>query len=865
MKVDRRAHTANLISVGPKSGQVLIAGGNSIAGDSGFSIATAERYDPVSGTFSCVGSASLMPPPPCANSMVSTRKFHRATNLDDGTILLTGGVDQNNHLLSSAEIYDPSTDAFTAHPHWLSIAHCHPASAQANKRNGVGTVQVSPCSGNPQDIAELYNPATGTFSATANTMTNVRALFTATFLDPNVVSALKGQILITGGFNSLFQVQNTAELFDPTTNKFTAIPNPMNAGREDHGAILLQNGKVLIFGGVGHADAEIFDPATETFSPTNATPCRRAFIGTPPPPGCMIDTGKGQTPILLSNGQVMITGGFDNIRGTEFFDPNSNTFQLSPAEPIVARPGEFSDEGGYTATLLGDGNHVLVAGGAGWFSHEPLAELYDASKGSVPAVGITLSSFTAATATLLQNGRFLFAGGAAGEQIGDATTSAELFDYPTTSFLCPDGSAPMNNQQLPCATSLHDPRWFHTATLLPSGPEAGQVLIAGGDEGTMPGPSAELFNPADGSFSCINGGVPFMCNNSMTDIRFSHTATFLTSGSDAGKVLIVGGSNSSEGTLATAELFDPSTNTFKCVGNVSAKPPICNPSLHGARSYHYAFLLTTGPNTGDVLVAGGADANGMPLADAELFDPNSGTFSCVGGLNGGVCNNSMAAARAGSSAIALADGRILFSGGISGNSASGYSSIASAEIYDPVQNAFTATSGNMTISRAGHSSVLLNNGHVLIIGGATGSVSGGANDKAVQLALDSEVQGKMLNSAEIFDPKTGLFTPTGSFNDARAFANAVVVQAGTIGTHPDRHSDDWCNNDCNYHRDSNRHSNADCNCNSNSHRRSNTNCDSHSNYNCDGNSHCQSNPDCYADSNLGEPDYHSWFAGIRIK
>jgi Abnormal spindle-like microcephaly-assoc'd, ASPM-SPD-2-Hydin/Galactose oxidase, central domain/Kelch motif len=787
MKIDRRAHTANLISIGPHNGQVLIAGGNSVAGDSGFSIATAERYDPVSGTFSCVGSANPMPPPPCANSMVASRKFHRATNLDDGTILLTGGVDQNNHLLSSAEIYDPASDSFSPTTGGMSgpfFSHTSTLVATGPSGADNGMVLVAGGfggTGNPQDVAQLYNPATGMFAATANTMTTVRALHTATFLDPNVVSALKGQILITGGFNNVFQAQNTAELFDPTTNKFTAIPNPMNEAREEHGAILLQNGKVLIFGGVGLADAEIFDPATETFSPTNATPCTRAFIGTTPPAGCMIDTGKGQTPILLSNGQVMITGGFDHIRGAEFFDPNTNTFQLSHAEPIVARLGLISDEGGYTATLLGDGGHVLVAGGAGWFSHEPLAELYDASQGSVPAVGITLSSFSAATATMLLNGRFLFAGGAAGEQIGDATTSAELFDYPTTSFLCPDGTTPMNDQQQPCATSLHDPRWFHTATLLASGPEAGEVLIAGGDEGTTPGPSAELFNPTDGSFSCINGGVPFMCNSSMTDIRFSHTATFLTSGSDAGKVLIAGGSNSSEGTLATAELFDPSTNTFNCVGGVSANPPICNSTLHGGRSYHYAFPLTTGPNSGDVLVAGGADANGMALATAELFDPNSGTFSCVGGLNGGVCNNSMVAARAGSSAIALADGRVLFSGGISGNFISGYSSIASAEIYDPVKNAFTATAGNMAVSRAGHSSVLLNNGDVLILGGATGTVAGGANDRAVQLALDSEVQGKMLNSAEIFDPKTGHFAPTGSFNDARALANAVVVQAGTIG------------------------------------------------------------------------------------
>ena len=71
------------------------------------------------------------------------------------------------------------------------------------------------------------------FSATANAMTTGCAFAQATFLDPNVVSALKGQIpFITGGLGTNDFPQNTAELFNPVTNQFTAIANPMKEARE---------------------------------------------------------------------------------------------------------------------------------------------------------------------------------------------------------------------------------------------------------------------------------------------------------------------------------------------------------------------------------------------------------------------------------------------------------------------------------------------------------------------------------------------------------------------------------------------------------------------------------------------------------
>ena len=397
-----------------------------------------------------------------------------------------------------------------------------------------------------------------------------------------------------------------------------------------------------------------------------------------------------------------------------------------------------------------------------------------------------VSSFADAAAATLPGGRILLTGGSAGEHLGGPTTSAELFDFPSTSFLCPDGSAPIANPTTPCSITMNDARFLHSATLLPSGADAGQVLIAGGDEGSTGGsPTAELFNPSDGSFSCVGGlsTSTFQCNASMTSARFGHTATMLTSGTESGEILIAGGSNSLSipaAVLNTAELFNPASNTFACVGGVSSSPPLCNQSLNTARYGHYGLVLTTGPNAGHVLIAGGSDLNGAPIASAELYDPNSGTFSCIGGTTSGACNSVMSAGRAGASATMLNDGRILFAGGISGSAAAGYTSIGSAEIYDPVQNKFAATA-NMITARAGHSAVLLNNGDVMMIGGASGSVGGGTTTVQLQLAFDTEVNGEMLNSTEIFDPTTGTFAPGGQLTEARALMSAIVVQQGTVG------------------------------------------------------------------------------------
>jgi YD repeat-containing protein len=140
----------------------------------------------------------------------------------------------------------------------------------------------------------------------------------------------------------------------------------------------------------------------------------------------------------------------------------------------------------------------------------------------------------------------------------------------------------------------HATRLWHTATLLPDG----SVLILGGiNERGQTLAAPEVFDPATGQFTPIDGAVAAR--------RARHTATLLTDG----RVLLVAGDVEPGG--ATAEVWDPrSRNAY----------PVPPPA--GNRRNHHSQLLADGR----VLVEGGVDASGRTVEAREIFEPGADVF-----------------------------------------------------------------------------------------------------------------------------------------------------------------------------------------------------------------------------------------------
>jgi hypothetical protein len=324
----------------------------------------------------------------------------------DGRVLVAGGSGANNENdLTSAELYDPDSGTWSATGNMLKPHGGFPATLLRDGKVLVGDV-VDPTVDDWILGAELYDPATGTWSSTGElVITGVggySAGTTATLLRD-------GKVLVAG--------DNGAQLYDPASGTWSAT-GKMITPRHHHTATLLPDGTVLVAGGdVGDGmvySAELYDPDTGSWTAIantrNGGPCRS---------GCPRGGGMAT---LLQDGTLLFMRRSSSVPVVEFveiYDPATGTWTRTGD---MARP----DAAYATATPLLDGT-VLVAGQSGPDARG-LAEVYDPATGSWTETRNMLYDifYDSSSATLLLDGTVLVAGGGGSFATG-AASSAELY------------------------------------------------------------------------------------------------------------------------------------------------------------------------------------------------------------------------------------------------------------------------------------------------------------------------------------------------------------------------------------------------------------------------------------------------------
>jgi N-acetylneuraminic acid mutarotase len=618
---------------------------------------------------------------------------------------------------------------------------------------------------------ELYNPVTG--SSTLTGPMNDSHFAGAAMLLTN------GQVLIVGGENNGQYPITGAELYDTSSGTWTSTGS-LQQERTAFSATLLPDGRVLVVGGYDGggagelASAEIYAPNTGKWSNAAA----------------MTYSNDTETATLLPNGKVLVAGGSYNgipLTNAILYNPANNTW-TNTGGMNVARAG-------HAATLLPNGK-VLVVGG----EYSGSAEVYDPSVGTWSLVASMNNGRSYPSATLLPNGQVLVLGGDPGQ------TSAELYN-PTNNIWTVTGS-------------LNVGRIAHTATLV----SYGQVVVAGGDVSYYNGPpmpDVETFNQ-----SAVFGPYSYALNTTGLAWNSSGDTTWLvetTNTYDGVAAAQSGSVTNSQASTLTLTVTGPGTLTFywssiandtnqafyfefdidgvrqdSISGNtawyqdgpfnigpgqhtltwtayangdtdptqaafldqVSYSPPSIPPtpgmwtltgSLTNALSLHTATLL---PN-GRVLVAGGSDNSGNAFAAAQLYNPATGTWTGT---------NAMAKARYAHTATLLPNGKVLVAGGTTNQyDPTSASLVQPAELFNPTNDTWTTT-GALNFPRFFHTATLLANGKVL--------VTGGMNADTFPTTI--------LNSSELYDPATGLWTTTGPLQVARYNHTATLLPSGQV-------------------------------------------------------------------------------------
>jgi hypothetical protein len=280
------------------------------------------------------------------------RTAFTATLLPSGMVLVAGGTGYTANCFASAELYNPSTGSWTATGSMTQPRCLHTAtllsSGDVLVAGGVNSDFNTP---NTEAAAELYNPSTGVWQTTGSL--NVARASAAALLE-------NGQVLVAGGYNALNNINTllaSAELYNPSTGEWSLTGSLHSPFSSPTAAVLLTNNDVLIAD-----EAQFYNPEIASWTSTGPLPNTAG----PPAVATLLNTGN----VLASGTRCTYSGcGHAPTTGCFFYTFSSNRWSTA-GSMHQARLG-------HTSTLLPSGM-VLVAGGYSNNSFIPIngAELY---------------------------------------------------------------------------------------------------------------------------------------------------------------------------------------------------------------------------------------------------------------------------------------------------------------------------------------------------------------------------------------------------------------------------------------------------------------------------------------------------------
>ncbi len=732
----RYNHTAVLL----KDGKVWFAGGRNPAA-TGVYLPTTERYDPGSGVFQS------------ASPLIEARSQHTATLMGDGKVLVVGGynardVIANKGTTESAEIFDPVSNSVTPAASMTARRHAHAATLSANGTvdifGGLGNVTTSYV--NPS--AAFVSGSSITFGAPNSVMTSLATITTGYGLIPldyQLGKAVSGAIADGEMWLSSPTVKTTWGEIDFTPASETATTGlRINLAGAEVGCSATTGlcGNVKTTGALWQMQGS---GAQAVFFRRNAVaPIGTAYVstGTLTYAATPLNTASplaSLNPVASSFTTTMAISMNNKLIGYKI---NSATFTITAGSIVQASSftvtltsGTGVSTGSIFADALGNGKSTFTItfyGLEGDIAYTGADPQSFASPRSIPLAGAAAPLTLTMTMTYTASGadlsgetfnvdvatvvirKMIFAdheiynpkaNSWALKSTGISVASAQRYGHSATVLANNDVvfyggracSGAVCATQTANATTAIQLLYSEKNFANPSGQAAGKrafhtttllpngdLLVAGGTNGPSILGTAEIFNPTTETFSPITGTMRY--------VRDLHTATLLPNG----RVLIAGGfttNSASTGSTNTSEIYYPDTKVF-----LETTPMI------SSRSNHSAILLPSG----NIFVAGGFGTGDVISDSAEIYISTKARWEAAATMT--ACG-----ARAIHATVQLKDGRIMLIGGVNANGV-----LDTSALYNPTLNTWSCGAATMPTPLRSHTATLLFDGRVLVVGGNDG-------------------------------------------------------------------------------------------------------------------------------------------------